>query len=122
MSAAQLLEPRALKKAGAALLSVAPSSHSRPYVFLVQEALGASSSSGRAAKPEERVQLEERAEYKLAREKPSAKGAAAADRKLAGRSAFAMADPERACYQLYRIDRSAEKAAAMGPPWVKVDA
>ena len=107
VSTRQQAEPAALRKAGAALLSIAPSSHSRPHIYFVRGALGAL---------ETRAELEGRSEYKLSRERQSLKEreASAAASKLPGRP-FQLIEPDRAHHLLYKADK------ASGQGWTKVD-
>jgi hypothetical protein len=112
VSTRQQAEPTAaLRKAGAALLSIAPSSHSRPHIYFVRGALGPL---------ETRAELEGRSEYKLSRltgrERPSPKEreSSAAASKLPGRP-FQLIEPDRAHHQLYKADK------ASGQGWTKVD-
>ena len=108
VSTRQQAEPTAaLRKAGAALLSIAPSSHSRPHIYFVRGALGAL---------ETRAELEGRSEYKLSRERQSLKEreASAAASKLPGRP-FQLIEPDRAHHLLYKADK------ASGQGWTKVD-
>ena len=107
VSTRQQAEPAALRKAGAALLSIAPSSHNRPHIYFVRGALGAL---------ETRAELEGRSEYKLSRERQSLKEreASAAASKLPGRP-FQLIEPDRAHHLLYKADK------ASGQGWTKVD-
>ena len=96
-----------LKRAGAALLSVAPSSHNRPCLFFIRGRL-------LQAARESKTKIEERSEFKLSREKRTEKEREQhALEKRPGHS-FAIADPDRLHYALYKVD------ASSSVKWVKV--
>jgi len=102
----QQMAPTELKKAGAALLAVAPSSHNKPHVYFVR---------GPLAVRDSRPTIEGTAEYKLAREKWTPKDRDAANAAKPPGRPFAVAETERSVYQLYRMERGTTAN------WVKVD-
>ena len=126
-----------LRRIGVSLLSIAPSASAKQYVLFLKGALkeisrDPSSGSGSqhpnasmeaGARVPSSAKVEEKAEYKLAREKRSDKEkeelAAMAGTSLGKRPGrpFGVIDPDRAFHQLYCIEKT-------GSPvnWVKVEA
>ena len=90
-----------LKRAGAGLLSVAPSSRAAEYVFFQRGPLKASTGGGRESK----TRLEEKSDFKLQKERQS--------RADPARSQYQ--EPDRMVYQLYKVESSSPTK------WVKVD-
>jgi len=84
-----------LKRIGAGLLSVAPSSSARDFIFFLSGALT-------PGQRESKTRLEELSEFKLTKERRRD-----ADRpeKLPGRP-FGIQDPDRLVYHLYKVDPS----------------
>ena len=106
-----------LKRIGGSLLGVAPSSQqasARAHILFLRCGLAEGGGSR-----ESRTKLEEHSEFKLTREKRSndekaREASLGGSRKRPGRP-FAIADPERVHYQLFKIDKSG------GVTWVKVN-
>jgi len=106
-----------MRRIGSALLGVAPTALHKPHALLLRGALKeASKEGGPAARAAARAaSIEERADFKLVRERRTDK-----EREVAASSAkrpgnpFALADPERMSYVLYKTDSSG------GIEWTRV--
>jgi len=96
-----------LKRVGSSLLGATPSSLNKQHVLFLRGGL-------KEGARESKTKLEERADYKLAKEKRSDKERDTASTAKRPGNPFAITDPDRVQYQLFRIEKSG------GVNWVKV--